>query len=175
MRSSGTALLLGLFLGLAPSCGSVAEQRHEEVRQLAEEQLSWQREWGEAQERFARENPMPQELPRGIHGTLLLHEAELTGRRGGEKLRLKFTFLNTTGVSMRSAELRLVVRDDRTGEERSSRAELRLPFGVHLEHNSSYTGSVEVPLEGLYRRPDWSWRVELTAVERDVPPGVDRR
>lgn len=118
---------------------------------------------------------MPQELARGINGTLLLHEAELTGRRGGEKLRVKFTFVNTTGVGMGSAELKLVLIDPQSGLERWTEADLRLPYGFLLEHKSSYTGSLEVPLDGLYRKPGWAWRVDLTAGERDVPAGVDRR
>ncbi len=167
-------LLLGGLLVL-PGCQSAKDKNHAEVQRIAAEYERYQREWGAEQLRFQRENPTPSRFDYGINGTLILHEAELVGLAGREKLRVKFSFINTTGVTIKSAEVRLMLIDTVSELEWGEVMDLRLPFSFDFTHNSSYTGLFEVPLEGLQRRPGWTWRMDLEAVERDVPAGVDQR
>lgn len=168
-------LLLAASLLTVSSCQTQKDKNHEEVLRISAEHDRYQAEWAAEKQRFLSENPTPEQLDFGIKGTLIVREAELAGLLGSEKLRVKYTFVNTTGVPMKSAELRLMLIDTQSELEWGEVMDLRLPFGFELSHNSSYSGLLEIPLEGLHRRAGWSWRIEITAADRVVPSGVKPR
>jgi hypothetical protein len=152
-------------------CQSDVLTNKEEVRRIAEAYDTYMHQLDLAQQEFASENPMPQRLDFGVHGTLLLREGEVTGRPGFEVLRLRYTFLNETGISIDRAQVSLILTDPRTGFERSETQLLELPFRLAMAHGSSYTSFFDMPLEGLHQREGWSWRLDLQS-ERKGPPGL---
>lgn len=123
-----------------------------------------------AQEEFLKANPMPQKKSFGPEGTLYLHAVEIIGTPGKEQLFVRFSFLNETGLTIERARVILTVKDEDSGEQRSEFQDLRMPFGMSIHHNSTYTGFFDVPLEGIHRRANWSWSVDVDA-EREAPPG----
>lgn len=161
--AAGGPLLVG--------CQDTAQQlRHEEVQRIAAAHERYLKELEVARADFQRENPMPLKLDYGTSGTLLLHECSIAGLPGSEKLRLKFTFLNVTGLTIPSTKVVLTLIDKENDLEWSEIMELELPFGLAMGHNSSYSSFFEMPMNGLHRRSDWDWRVELDS-ERAVFPG----
>lgn len=172
---SGLRRLAPACLLLLAACATGPSADHLEVERLSAEHDRYQREWSAEQLRFQRENPVPLTEDFGPAGTLYVHEAELIGLPAREKLRIAFTYVNTTGVTLESAELGLYVVDTAAGLEWGEILDLRLPLALQLTHNSSYTASLEVPLRGVWRHAGWTWRAEVTAGRRAVPAGVDGR
>ncbi len=123
-----------------------------------------------AQEEFLKANPMPQKKNFGPEGTLYLHAVEIIGTPGKEQLFVRFSYLNETGLTIERARVILTLTDEDSGEQRSEFQDLRMPFGMSVHHNSTYTGFFDVPLEGIHRRANWSWVIDVEA-EREAPPG----
>lgn len=165
-----TWLLAAAPLFLA-GCRLDVQTNKDEVRRIAEAYEKYMLQLELAQEKFERENPMPQELEFGVHGDLFLRQCELSGRPGFEKLRIKYTFFNDTGVTIDRARVDLVLTDEVSGLERRESQLLELPFLLSLSHGSSYTSFFDMPLEGLHRSAAWSWRLELES-ERAPLPGM---
>jgi len=164
-----TYLLLAAGSSIFVGCQNAAELRRQEVRQIAAAHEAYLAELAAIRAEFQTENPMPARLDFGAHGTLLLHECGISGLPGSEKLRVKFTFLNVTGLTIPKAQVTLTLIDEASELEWSEVMKLSLPFGLKMGHNSSYSSLFEMPLNGLHRGRRWDWRIELES-ERDPLP-----
>lgn len=154
---------------LLVSCQNTATERQDEVRRIAEAHDRYLKELEVARANFQAENPMPLRLEFGTNGTLLLNECGISGLPGSEKLRLKFSFLNLTGITIESAQVVLTLVDRTNELEWSEIMDISLPFGLNMGHNSSYSSFFEMPLNGLHRRGNWDWRVELRSKRKRLP------
>ena len=125
-----------------------------------------------AQEQFLEANPMPQQKDFGPEGKLYLHAVEIIGTPGKEQLFVRYSFLNETGLTIQRARVILTVTDEASGRTRSEFQDLRMPYGMSIHHNSTYTGFFDVPLDGIHRSLDWTWEIDVDA-EREPPPGSE--
>jgi len=163
-------LLLLISLPGATGCLAPTTQHEEEVKRLTEAHERYLRSFHLAQADFHRANPMPVKLDLADRGTVLLSECSLEGRPGTEHLWVRFTWVNTTGHGLESVAVTLTLLDEATGTEWSEKIDLKLPFGLGLGAESSYTTSFRTPLRGLYLKEDWSWSLEVTT----EPAGTTR-
>ena len=162
---------LALFaLALVPlvSCASGADDL--DIDRLSEAHQRYLADLAEAQEAFLEANPMPVSQDFGPEGELYVHAAELIGSPGEEQLFVRFTYLNRTGLTIERARVVLSLTDEDSGESHSEFQDLRMPYGMSIPHDSTYTGFFDMPLEGMHRRSRWSWSLDLEA-ERQSPPG----
>jgi len=164
-----TRALLVVAGCLVCACQNTARERQEEVRRIAEAHDRYVRELEVIRADFQAQNPMPLRIEFGTGGTLILHECGIAGLPGSEKLRVRFSFLNLTGLPIERSEVVLTLIDNQNELEWSEIMDLELPFGLSLGHNSSYTSFFEMPLEGLHRRGDWDWRIELRSQRAPFP------
>ena len=131
---------------------------------MAEQHDRYVLELRQIQAELARESPMPDERDFGEDGTILLWECTLGGRPGREYLRIHYTFLNTTDHTFEAALVTLTLRHAESGAEWSEVQKLSIPFVYAFTPNSSYTTSLEIPTQGIHRRPGWQWELELDAI-----------
>lgn len=171
-KPSALALPLALGLLLTPACRAPRDADHEEVERLAAAHEAYLEAWHAEQLRFQRENMTPFQTDHGAAGTMIVQEAELVGRPGSEKLRVRFSFVNTSGVTMESATASLVVIDPIEEIEWGEVMTMRLPLGFDFAHGSSYSSFFDIPLRGVWRKPGWGWRLDLEHGPRRVPAGV---
>lgn len=94
-------------------------------------------------------------------GVLLVKDCTLIGWSSKAFLRVEFTLLNSVRTISRSPVVTLRMRDPATDEEAWSAQELAIPFGLNFTKDSTYTGSIEVPTQGLHRREGWEWSLEV--------------
>ena len=163
-------LAAGLLAGLG--CQAPHDADAEEVARLAAAHEAYLEAWQAEQLRFQRENLTPFQTDHGKSGTVIVQEAELVGRPGSEKLRVRFSFVNTSGVMMESATATLVVIDPENEVEWGEVMVMRLPLGFDFAHGSSFSSFFDIPLRGLWRKPGWAWRLDLEHGPRELPPGV---
>ncbi len=169
LLSARPHLLLMAFGLLFLGCKDAATLRQEEVARIAAAHELYTAELEMARAMFEAKYPTPQEFDYGTNGTLILREAEIAGLPGSEKLWIKFTFINQTGLSIPKTQVVLTLRDDENELEWSETMELVLPFALRLGHNSSYSSFFEMPLHGLHRKSDWSWRLDLVSERAEFP------
>ena len=166
MRFTKLRALVPLALAalvLAPGCRRGRQLGISDLDRMAAEHSRYLEELHALQAEFARANPVPQERDFGDDGTLLIWECSLGGRPGREYLRLQFTYVNSSDVTLESARVSLILRDPESGMEWTEVAELSIPYKFALTPNSSYTTSFEMPTRGLHRRPGWEWEIEVEA------------
>lgn len=125
------------------------------------------------QGRFARTLSLPETVPLGDHGTLIIRECALLGWSQKAYLRAKFTFVNTTGKRIKTPRVWLIIEDPVTGEEQASWIDLTLPLGLAFHSESSYSSWLDVGMKGLHRRDGWTWRMEVELLEKE-PEKADR-
>jgi hypothetical protein len=157
LRLPWASLLAGLVV---LSCASDRPDNHEEVARIAAAHELAVREGQLAAEQLAQENPVPQRRDLGADGTLVLHEIELAGSTGRELLRVRFTWLNTTGETVDAAVVRLSLTDPVSGTEWSQDLVARLPLGLYLAPGSSYSDELRLTTGGVHRRPGWTWDID---------------
>lgn len=168
MRS---ATLLPLLLALASLVGCASDGGEDlDVARLTAAHERYLADLAAAQEAFREANPMPLSRDFGPEGELYVHAVELIGSPGEEQLFVRFTYLNRTGLTIERARVVLTITDEDSGAVRREFQDLRMPYGMSLPHDSTYTGFFDMPLEGLHRRARWSWALDLEA-ERQSPPG----
>ena len=163
-------LLLAAGCSLLAGCKTQAELNREEVQRISAAHDRYMQQMEMIRADFQRENPMPLKLDFGTEGTLVLRECQIAGLPGHEKLRLKFTFLNATGITLNQTTVTLTLIDRVNELEWSEIMDVSLPYNLKLGHNSSYSSFFEMPLEGLHLRGDWDWRIELES-DREAFPG----
>jgi len=157
-------ILLALALGctspstntLSAELASVDAQHRAELQAFAAEQRRH-----DAGHSF----PARYEVP-GL-GVLLVRDCTLTGWSSKAFLRAEFTLLNSVRTIPRSPVVTLRMRDPATEEEVWSSQELLIPFGLNFTKDSTYTGWIEVPTQGMHRRAGWEWSLEVGHGERE--------
>lgn len=164
-RPRALSVLFALCLPTLAACTSEAERRREEVNEIAAAHAQLVEANERAEEAFARENPVPQRRDFGADGTLILHELELNGAPGREGLRIRYTWVNTTGRTIDAAVLRFTLHDPETGAEWSEDRVLRLPFALQFGADSSFSDEIRLLTGGLHRKPGWSWDVSVRVLE----------
>lgn len=158
MRAAREAALAGLLL---LACASEEQLRREEVARIAEEHARAVDENQRAIEEFARSNPVPQQREYGPNGTLILHQLELDGPPGREGLRVEYTWVNTTGEVVDAVLLRFGLRTGPGAPDSTEERVLRLPLGLRLAPDSSYTSHLRLLTGGAHRSPSWQWDVSV--------------
>lgn len=116
------------------------------------------------QARIAGATEFPVAFPFDGEGTLIVHRVELLGGPERAYVRVRFTYLNSTGrsVPIPTVHLRL---HDRGGEiVQSASLELQRPLGSTFAHDNAYTGWIDADARGLFRSRTWTWSMDL-----DVP------
>jgi hypothetical protein len=169
VRLRKPALLVLLLL--AAACAAGCDARRGEVDAASARHAAELAQLQRAQADLAARTPVPARLACGAAGTLVVHECALEGRPGREVLRVRFTWVNTTGHAVDAVRVRLVVRDPSSGDERAAASALCLPLRVPFGPDSSDTATLEVPTGGLHLRPGWTW--DLSAARTGAAPATE--
>jgi len=155
-----TALALAPLLGAG--CTDDEALRHRDTEAIAARHAAELRHYEQLRVDFARRNPCPQRLEFPGQGTVLVHECSLRGLPGHEEFWLKYTYLNSTGHGIESAHVVIKVQDV-AGSERTESSDARLPLGLRLGADSSYTTFVQIDLAGLVKIGELVWTIEVEA------------
>ena len=113
------------------------------------------------QRAFPARTPIPQRTEDPELGTLILTDRELLGRPGHAFVRVRFTYVNTSGVRHESVRAALYVYDPETGKGWGESLEMRLPYRYSLTPDSTYTSWLDVPTTGAELEEGWSWELVL--------------
>jgi hypothetical protein len=153
---------LALASILAAGCMNEQALHHHDVEAIAARHEAELRHYEQLRADFARRNPCPRRLEFPGQGTVLVHECSLRGLPGREEFWLKYTYLNSTGHGIESAHILIKVRDN-SGTERTDSSDARLPLGLRLGPDSSYTTFTQIGLEGLTKIGALEWTIEVEA------------
>ncbi len=163
MKPSRPALcVLSLTALLAAGCNDEQALRHREMEEISARHEAELRHYEELRADFARRNPCPMRIEFPGQGTILVHECSLRGLPGREEFWIKYTYLNSTGHGIDAAHILIRLRDN-SGTERTDSSDARLPLGLRLGPDSSYTTFTQIGLEGLTRIGALEWTIEVQA------------
>ena len=133
-----------------------------------------QREWNELNRlkgelRWRYDEPVRFETEAG---RITVRDWWLEGGPGWEYVRARFTYENTTQVSMETVTVQLSVLTADGDTVVASKLELRHPWGLPLHPGTMFSDQLTVPTDGAHLRPEgWHWTVQLRGrVETD--PGM---
>jgi hypothetical protein len=155
-------LLIGLASILGSGCADEAAQRHREMELLSARHEAELRHYEDLRAQFAERNPCPKKIEFPGQGTVIVHECSLRGLPGREEFWIKYTYLNSTGRGIESAHILIKVQDA-YGNERTDSSDARLPLGLRLGPDSSYTTFTQIGLEGLSKIGELEWTIEVVA------------
>jgi hypothetical protein len=147
---------------LAAGCESANLERHREMEEISARHEAELEHFEQQRTSFARRNPCPQRLEFPGQGTVLVHECTLRGMPGREQFWIKYTYLNSTGHVIEGARIVLKLRDS-AGTERTESSDARLPLGLRLGPDSSWTTFTQIDLEGLSKLAELQWSVDVRA------------
>ncbi len=147
---------------LSTGCADEQAQRHREMEALQARHEAELQHYEKLRADFARRNPCPKRIEFPGQGTVLVHECSLRGLPGREEFWIKYTYLNSTGHGIDAAHILIQVRDH-SGTERVDSSDARLPLGLRLGPDSSYTTFTQIGLEGLTRIGELEWSIEVQA------------
>ena len=147
---------------LATGCADDETLRHRETDAIAARHEAELRHYEQLRADFAQRNPCPRSLEFPGQGTVLVHECSLRGLPGHEEFWLKYTYLNSTGRAIESAHVVIKVRDV-SGSERTESSDARLPLGLRLGPDSSYTTFTQIGLDGLTKIGELDWTIAVEA------------
>ena len=99
-------------------------------------------------------------------GTIQIGECALQGYDEHVELRLRYTYINTTGAPIRGVRITVDLVDPVTKNVTSFDSTLHFPPLIPFEIDSSYTTTVNLPTRGLHLTPGWEWRIRPELVER---------
>jgi len=125
-------------------------QHQDELEAFAAEQRAFPRRW-----------PVPTERVFDGLGTLVVSERELLGRPGKAFVRVRFTYVNTSGVRHRSVAATLYVDDPESGESWGESLRMQMPYKYALTPDSTYTAWIDTPTHGVEGKPGWRWELVL--------------
>lgn len=116
------------------------------------------------QDRIAAALDLPATFPFDGEGTLIAHGVELLGGPERAHVRVRFTYLDSTGRSVPIPTVHLRLHEP-GGQivESSSRERLR-PLGSTFTHDNADKAWIDADARGLYRSGAWTWSVDV-----DVP------
>jgi len=163
MKPSLPALaVVSLFPLVGSGCVEEQALRHQEMEAISARHEAELRHYEELRAQFAQRNPCPKRLEFPGQGTVLVHECSLRGLPGFPEFWLKYTYLNSTGHGVDGAHIVIRLRD-RAGTERTESSDARLPLGLRLGPDSSYTTFTQIGLEGLTKIGELEWAIEVAA------------
>ncbi|MCP3918133.1 MAG: hypothetical protein GY711_21500 [bacterium] len=168
-------LILVPILYAAASCAATDTFEKDLLARMKVQHEAELSAFADARGEFEGKYPMPQALDFGNEGTVILNRCELVGRLGKEMLKVRYTFVNTSGLPMREAIVSLTARDPATGAEQAEEMTLRFPHALKLTPNSTYSTWFELPTHGIHLTQDWVWEVGLEAVRPETGPAGYRR
>ena len=154
--------LAPLLLASALAAGCVDERalRRHEMEQISARHEAELRHYEELRAEFAGRNPCPRRLEFPGQGSVIVHECSLRGLPGREEFWIKYTYLNSTGHGIDAAHIVIRLRDP-AGGERTESSDARLPLGLRLGPDSSYTTFTQLGLEGLTKIGELEWTIEV--------------
>ena len=114
---------------------------------------------------FLRRTPVPERSEFSGLGTLILNERELLGRPGKAFVRVRFTYVNSTGRMLDAVRATLYLHDPETGEGWGETLLMRVPYKYHLTPDSTYTSWIDTPTKGVEFKPGWTWELVLEPVD----------
>ena len=119
------------------------------------------RDYRAEQDRIAAALNLPVTLAFDGEGTLIVHEVELLGGPERAHVRVRFTYLNSTGrsVPIPTVHLRLHAPDGQIVEAASR--ELLRPLGSTFARDNAYTGWIDADARGVLRSGAWTWSMDL--------------
>jgi hypothetical protein len=154
-------LLAAAALGAA-ACESPEVDRHKEMQEIAARHEAELQHFEDQRANFARRNPCPRRIEFPGQGTVLVHECSLRGMPGREQFWVKYTYVNTTGHGIDGAHIVIQLRDS-AGTLREEGSDARLPLGLRLGQDSSWTTFTQIDLEGLTKLGDLEWTIDVRA------------
>lgn len=154
--------VLGLLPFLASGCASEEARRRHEMEELAVRHEAELRHYEELRAAFARRNPCPRRIEFPGQGSVIVHDCSLRGLPGQEEFWVRYTYLNSTGHGIEGAHVVITLRDV-AGSERTESSDARLPLGLRLGPDSSYTTFTQIGLEGLTKIGELEWKIEVVA------------
>ena len=154
--------LLPLAGALAAGCADEQEFRHREMQELSARHEAELRHYEDLRAEFAKRNPCPKRIEFPGQGSVIVHECSLRGLPGREEFWIKYTYLNSTGRGIDSAHI-LIRLQDPAGTERTESSDARLPLGLRLGPDSSYTTFTQLGLEGMTKIGELQWTIEVTS------------
>ena len=151
-----------LLIASALAAGCIDEQalRRNEMEAISARHEAELRHYEQLRAEFAGRNPCPKRLEFPDQGSVIVHECSLRGLPGREEFWIKYTYLNSTGHGIDAAHILIKVRDV-AGTEREDSSDARLPLGLRLGPDSSYTTFTQVGLEGLTKIGELQWSIEV--------------
>lgn len=161
------AVAVAALLGAAPctaiwTASCVAPQEQPEALQRVEARHEADtRTYRAEQTRIAAATDVPATFLFDGEGTLIVHRAELLGGPERAHVRVRFTYLNSTGrsVPIPTVHLRLHAPGGQIVES-ASRKLLR-PLGSTFAQDNAYTGWIDADARGLFRSGAWTWSMDL--------------
>ncbi len=168
-RKPPARTLLALPLTGLTSCAAGPPAHELSLEELAarHDALLVQQEILEAE--FVERNPMPLRLEFDDRGDVLVRECRLDGRLGREEVVAQLTYVNTTGVPIRSGHIALAVVSPDGEIEHVTSEPMILPFGLRFHANSTYTTTLSTPTKGVHKLPGWKWETRIVVEFYDPP------
>ena len=136
------------------------------LERMATEHAQCLADFERARAELESRTPLPQEWDFGSNGTLLVRKVDLAGRPGKEFLKVRFTYVNTTGRRVKTARVTLTMRDPVTETEWTQEMDLTLPYKFTFTRGSSYSTWFEIPTYGAHRHPGWEWSLAVEALSQ---------
>ena len=156
-------LVVVLALGCLSACATQDAERAI-LERMAAEHAQCLADFDRARLELESSTPLPQEWDFGPDGTILVHKVALVGRLGAEILKVTYTYVNTTGRSVKTARVTLTMRDPETETEWSQEMDLTLPYKFRFTRDSSYSTWFEIPTHGAHTHPGWEWSLAVEAL-----------
>lgn len=151
---------------LAAACESNRPDQKLEIAEIDAQHTREKAALERAQADFNRRwrAPFTLEFPRA--GTIQIGECALQGYDEHVELRLRYTYINTTGAPIRGVRIVVDLVDPMTKDVTSFDSTLHFPPLIPFELDSSYTTTVNLPTRGVHLTPGWEWRIRPELVER---------
>ena len=97
----------------------------------------------------------------GPDGALELRDVALIGWPGSAYLKVWYTYVNTGQRTRVHPEVILDVAVPDEGTLLRANQTLILPLLIELGHGSTYSSSIEIPVDEVYERPGWTWDIRV--------------
>jgi len=145
---------------LGAGCADEEALRHHEMEEISARHEAELRHYEQLRAEFASRNPCPKRIEFPGQGSVIVHECSLRGLPGREEFWIKYTYLNSTGHGIDAAHILIRLRDP-AGTERTESSDARLPLGLRLGPDSSYTTFTQLGLEGMAKIGALEWTIEV--------------
>jgi len=111
----------------------------------------------------------------GPDGALELRDVALIGWPGSAYLKVWFTYVHTGTPTRQHPEVTLAAAVPEEGTLITATKVLILPLLIELGRGSTYTSSIEIPVDELYERPGWNWDIRVQRGAKRAWDGAPQR